>query len=399
MEVIAESRFDSMDSPSSVGMVKTAYYTFAQPPDELLLDSRLKIGPVTIAYETYGCLNTGKSNAVLVFHALSGDAHAAGFNSKRDAKPGWCDIMIGPGKPFDTSKYFVICANIIGGCRGSTGPASINPSTGKAYGLTFPEITIRDMLKPQKILIEHLGIKKLLCVTGGSMGAMQALQWVVSYPEMTESAIIIATTPEHTAMQIAFNSIGRYAIISDPSWNNWNYYGSTQKKPDIGLAIARMIGHITYLSEEAMHKKFGRNFINGSKGGKKNKNSPDFTKEFEVESYLQYQSESFIKRFDANSYLYITKAIDNFNIAKGFANLAEAFKGIKAKCLLISFSSDWLYPKEQSLKMVRALKINGVETTYINLQSEYGHDAFLIEDKKLKSVLKGFLNSVLPGEG
>ncbi|MBM3705588.1 MAG: homoserine O-acetyltransferase [Actinobacteria bacterium] len=391
MEVIRENKFDDVDSPSSVGLVETKLYTYVNPPDVMVLDSGQKISPVTIAFETYGNLNSEGSNAVLIFHALSGDAHAAGFNSRKDAKPGWWDIMIGPGKPFDSNKHFIICANIIGGCRGSTGPSSMNPSTGKPYGLTFPEITIKDMVKPQKTLIEHLGIKKLLCVAGGSMGAMQALQWIVSYPGMSEGAVIIATTPQHTALQIAFNSIGRYAIISDPAWNNGDYYGSSKKKPDMGLSIARMIGHITYLSEEAMHKKFGRKFISG---GKKNKPVADFTKDFEVESYLQYQSESFIKRFDANSYLYISKAIDNFNIAEGHSNLAEAFKGIKARCLLVSFSSDWLYPKEQSLKMVRALKINGIETTYINIESEYGHDAFLIEDRKLKSVLKGFLSSL-----
>ena len=412
MEVIKESKFDSYNSPTSVGIVATKFFTFANPPDELVLDSGVKFGPITVAYETYGKLNSSNDNAILVFHALSGDAHAAGYNSPDDLKPGWWDNMIGPNKPLDTNQYFVICSNVIGGCRGTTGPSSINPLTNKEYGTSFPQVTINDMIKVQKKLIDFLGIKKLFAVIGGSMGGMQALQWVVSYPESSESAIIIATTAEHTAQQIAFNSIGRYAIISDPEWKNGDYY-STKRKPDVGLSIARMIGHITYLSEEAMHKKFGREYINTNNNtyntnkfnknkSVKNKNNSlgyegkpaDFTKEFEVENYLQYQSESFIKRFDPNSYLYITKAIDNFNLSKDHPNLASALKNVKSKCLIISFSSDWLYPKEQSLKIVKALKINNVDTTYVNLISPYGHDAFLIDDENFKSVIKGFLKSV-----
>lgn len=371
----------------SVGIVKTKYFRFAEPPDELVLSSGERLGPITIAYETYGKLNRTATNAILIFHALSGDAHAAGYHSPGDSKPGWWDIMIGPGKPFDTNKYFVICSNVIGGCKGSTGPSSINPATGKPYGVSFPSITILDMIKPQKKLIEYLGIRKLLSVGGGSMGGMQALQWIVTYPEATHSAILIATSPTHTAQAIAFNSVGRYAIITDPNWNGGNYYG--KKNPDIGLSLARMIGHITYLSEESMHQKFGRKTVK-----QKNQNEFDFVREFEVESYLQYKGESFIKRFDANSYLYITKAIDCFNIQNGKKNLAEALKEVKAKCLVISFTSDWLYPKEQSLKIVKALKINGVDTTYCNLESNYGHDAFLIDDPKLKKVIAGFLNSL-----
>jgi homoserine O-acetyltransferase/O-succinyltransferase len=378
-----------MDYANNIGIVKTNYFKFAEPPDEFILSSGKKLGPITIAYETYGKLNEEKNNTILVFHALTGDAHAAGFNSPEEKKPGWWDLMIGPGKPFDTDKYFVICSNIIGGCKGSTGPSSVNPKTGRPYALTFPEISIRDMIVPQKKLLDYLGIETLFCVVGGSMGGMQALQWLVSYPEMSEGAMLIATSPTHTAQAIAFNSVGRYAIIQDPNWNNGNYYEG--EKPDKGLSIARMIGHITYLSEESMHEKFGRRIISGKSS---QSGSADFTKEFEVESYLQYQGESFIKRFDANSYLYITKAIDDFNITDDFENLAEAFKDIKAKCFVMSFTSDWLYPKEQSARIVKALKINGIETTYTNFESSYGHDSFLIDDERLKKLFAGFLKSI-----
>jgi len=413
MELIKDDKFDSYNSPNSVGIVKTRYHTFAFPPDELALSSGKKLGPITIAYETYGVLNKNKSNAILVFHALSGDAHAAGYNTRNDKKPGWWDIMIGPQKPFNTEKYFVICANVIGGCKGSTGPSSINPLTGKSYGLSFPALSIKDMIVPQKILLDHLGIEKLLCIAGGSMGGMQVLQWLVTYPEASKGAMIIATAAVHSAQEIAFNSIGRYAIVSDPNWQNGNYYKESVKKPDIGLSIARMIGHITYLSEEAMHQKFGRNIINNKQrftdalpdelkktsekkdlNRYKNNGTTDFTKEFEVESYLQYQGEIFIKRFDANSYLYITKAIDDFDITKGYENLADALKNVRAKCLVMSFTSDWLYPKEQSLKIVKALKINGIDTTYTNLEASYGHDSFLINDGRIKRIFTGFLKAL-----
>ena len=256
MEIIKESKFDSFDSEKSVGIVETKYFYFGEPPDEMLLESGSKLGPVTIAYETYGTLNSRQSNAILIFHALSGDAHAAGFNSKSDKKPGWWDSMIGPGKPFDTLKYYVICANVIGGCKGSTGPASINSATGKHYGLDFPLISIKDIITAQKKLIEYLGIDTLLCVVGGSMGGMQALQWIVSYPEISKGAMLIATAPSHSAQEIAFNSISRYAITTDPNWNCGDYYNGS--RPEIGLSIARMIGHVTYISEGAIHKKFGR---------------------------------------------------------------------------------------------------------------------------------------------
>jgi homoserine O-acetyltransferase/O-succinyltransferase len=415
MEIIKESKFDSFDSGKSVGIVETKYFNFGEPPEEMLLESGSKLGPVTVAYETYGTLNISRSNAILIFHALSGDAHAAGFNSKTDKKPGWWDSMIGPGKPFDTQKYFVICANVIGGCKGSTGPSSINPATGKPYGLDFPLISIKDIITAQKKLIEYLGIEILLCVIGGSMGGMQALQWIVSYPEISKGAMLIATAPCHSAQEIAFNSISRYAIITDPNWNCGDYYSGG--RPEIGLSIARMIGHVTYISEGAIHKKFGRSIkdepnrddglnrvnnqdtavLKGNNDENKNIKCPglaDFTNEFEVGSYLKYQGEAFIKRFDANSYLYITKAIDDFDVSTGYANLADALSRVKAKCFVISFSTDWLYPAEQSLKIVKALKINGIETTYTNFESPFGHDAFLIEDERLKNIFSGFLKSL-----
>ncbi len=364
-------------------IVKTEYLRIEEG---IALSNNGMIRPVDIAYETYGKLNTDKSNAILIFHALSGDAHAAGYNDEEDKKPGWWDIMIGPGKPFDTDKYFMICSNVIGGCKGSTGPSSINPKTNKPYGLTFPLISIKDMLIAQKILVESLGIKRLLCVAGGSMGGMLALQWSVAYPDSTCSAIIIATSPTHTAQEIAFNSVGRFAIIKDPKWMGGDYYG--KETPANGLSVARMIGHVTYLSEESMMSKFGRKTI------KKPSGAVDFSKDFEVESYLYRQGESFIKRFDPNSYLYITKAIDDFDITEGNKNLAEALSVIKSKCLILSFTSDWLYPKEQSVKIVRALKINNIDTAYTNLESAYGHDSFLIDDERFKKTIAGFVSSL-----
>ncbi len=310
----------------SIGIVEIKIFTFASPPDELLLDSGEKLGLVTLAYETYGKLNNQRSNAILILHALSGDAHAAGFH-EGDIKPGWWDEMIGPGKAFDTDTYFVICSNVLGGCRGSTGPSSINPRTNKPYGLDFPTITIKDMVTAQRHLIDHLGIEKLLCVVGGSMGGMQALQWAASYPERIHSVIPIATTLKHSPQQIAFNEVGRQAIMADPDWKGGDYYGGALAAK--GLAVARMIGHITYMSDISMSEKFGRRFQNGKRNSK-------FAAEFEVEGSLHYHGDNFVKRFDANSYLYITKALDYFDLSNG-KTLFEVFKGIKAKFLIMAF--------------------------------------------------------------
>lgn len=366
----------------SVEFVETQYATLCEPPDELVLDSGVKLGPITIAYETYGQLNEDRSNVILILHALSGDAHAAGWH-KGARKPGWWDIMIGPGKAFDTDRYFVICSNVIGGCKGSTGPSSINPKTGKPYGLDFPVITIGDMVRAQKKLLNYLGIDSLLSVCGGSMGGMQVLQWAVDYPDMVRSAIPIATTSRLSAQGIAFNEVGRQAIMADPNWNNGDYYG--KRPPDAGLAVARMIGHITYLSDEGMHAKFGRRLRDKEKYGF------DFSTDFEVESYLRHQGESFIQRFDANSYLYITKAQDYFDLTNGTGSLVEAFRGVKARFLVISFSSDWLFPSYQSREIVKALRLNGVDVSYCEISSTYGHDAFLLEAEQQTKLIKNFL--------
>lgn len=369
----------------SVGIVKTQYYHL---PDDLVLEGGGTLSQVTIAYETYGKLNKDKSNVILVCHALSGDAHAAGWH-KGDKKPGWWDIVIGPGKAFDTTKYFVVCSNSIGGCKGSTGPSSINPKTGRPYGLDFPMITILDMVNAQKKLIDHLGAKQLFAVIGGSSGGMQVLQWCVSYPEMVRLAIPIATAACSSPQQIAFNEVGRRAITSDPNWNNGDYYSKCP--PTNGLALARMIGHITYLSDESMYQKFGRKLQDKEKYGF------DFSTDFQVESYLHYQGDTFVKRFDANSYLYITKAIDYFDLSQFGENgsLAESFKKVKSKFLVVSITSDWLYPPYQSEEIVMALSANDIDVTYHEITSNYGHDAFLVEAGQLNYVIANFLSHPL----
>jgi homoserine O-acetyltransferase len=373
-----------MDDKRSVGIVKTQYLTFAEPPQEMLLECGRSLGPITLAYETCGKLSAAKDNAVLILHALSGNAHAAGYNQPGERQPGWWDIMIGPGKAFDTREYFVICSNVIGGCKGSTGPSSLNPQTGRPYGLTFPIVTIRDMVNTQKVLIDHLGIEQLLCVVGGSMGGMQVLQWVVSYPDRVRLAIPIATTSKLSAQAIAFDEVGRQAIQSDPHWKEGDYYG--KPIPRRGLAIARMIGHITYLSERSMHQKFGRKLQDKTEYGY------NFLADFQVESYLQYKGDHFVNRFDANSYLYISKAMDYFDLAQPYGTLEQAFSGVKAKFLVISFSSDWLFPSYQSKEIVSALRRVGAEAIYTEIQTDYGHDAFLLESEQLSSLITNFLS-------
>ncbi|MDD4859627.1 MAG: homoserine O-acetyltransferase [Dehalococcoidales bacterium] len=370
---------------TGIGVVETQYFTIA---GGLSLENGEKLNPVTLAYETYGRLNEAKSNAVLVLHALTGDAHAAGYHAGEE-KPGWWDNMIGPGKAFDTEKYFVICANVIGGCRGSTGPSSINPQTGKPYGLDFPLVTIRDMVAAQRYLIDFLGIDKLLAVAGGSMGGMQVLQWAVSYPERVRAAIPIGTAARHSPQQIAFNEVGRQAIIADPNWQDGNYYGGTP--PTRGLAVARMVGHITYMSDVSMTEKFGRRARNQQKFFK-------FDNDFEVEGYLRSRGDNFVRRFDANSYLYITKAIDRFDLAEG-NSLSEVLRNVRAKFLVIAFKSDWLYPSYQSQEIVRACKTAGVDATYCEICSSYGHDAFLLETEQQSRLVSHFLNRVAAGGG
>lgn len=367
-------------------VVKTQYYEFAHPPNELMLESGQTLGPITVAYETYGQLNADKSNAILICHALSGDAHAAFWHSEDDRKPGWWDVMIGPGKAFDTDKYFVICSNILGGCMGTTGPSSINPRTKKPYALSFPVITIADMVDVQKTLIDFLGIKRLYSMVGGSMGGMQIIDWTIRYPSHVRSAIVVAATSRLSAQGIAFNATGRNAICSDPNWNNGNYYG--KEAPEKGLAVARMIGHITYLSEESMHQKFGRRLQNKKDYGF------DLSTDFEIESYLIYQGETFVGRFDANSYLYITKAVDYFDVEKKYGSLAAAFADTQSKFLFISYSSDWLFSPAQSKEMVKALMNNNKEVTYCEISSTYGHDAFLLEKEQQTKIISNFLAKV-----
>ena len=371
----------------SVGIVKTRRFTFAEPPDELVLESGEKLGPVTLAYETYGSLDDERANAVLIMHALSGDAHAAGYHSGVDKHPGWWDKMIGPGKAFDTDRYFIISSNCIGGCMGSTGPSSVDPKTGAQYAMNFPLITIADMVKAQKKLIDHLGIEKLLAVAGGSMGGMQVLEWATAYPDVVHSAISIATTSHLSAQGIAFNEVGRQAIMSDPDWKDGNYYGGDS--PRRGLAIARMIAHITYLSDESMRRKFGRRLQD------RKELSYDFLTDFQVESYLHYQGDIFTQRFDANSYLYITKAIDYFDLAeKGGGDLVKACGNVKAGFLIIAFSSDWLYPPYQNKGIANALRANNVEVSFCTIDSSYGHDAFLLEVEQQTHLISHFLRHI-----
>jgi len=373
----------------SLGTVETRYVELCR--EGLALDNGVTLGPITVAYETYGELDSARNNVVLVCHALSGGAHAAGL-MPGEVKPGWWDRMIGPGKAFDTDKYFVICSNVLGSCYGTTGPSSVNPETGRPYGLSFPVVTIRDMVNLQRHLLDHLGIPSLLTVTGGSMGGMQALQWAVSYPERVRSVIAIATTHRHSPQQIAFNEVARRAVMSDPGWRNGDYYGTPG--PRHGLAVARMVGHITYLSDKGMELKFGRKLRNREKFGF------DFSTEFEVESYLRHQGESFVERFDANSLLYLSKALDYFDLTNGCESLTDAFRRTKALFLFIAFSSDWLYPPAQNKTIAQAVRRAGGDATYCEISSDYGHDAFLLEYKQQEPLIRAFLErvSALGGE-
>jgi len=374
----------------SAGVVEKQFFTYAQPPEKMTLESGANLGPVTIGYETWGKLSPQRDNAVLVAHAFSGDSHAAGFygDDPKEAKPGWWDSMIGPGKGLDTNKYFVICANILGGCMGTTGPSSINPETGAPYGLDFPMMTIGDIIESQKALLEYLGISSLHTVVGGSVGGMQVLEWCVRYPKMVRSAIPIATTMRHSALAIAFNEVARQAIMVDPKWSKGNYYDS--EKPDLGLSVARMIGHVTYLSDEAMRRKFGRRLQN------KENFSYGFDVDFMVESYLRYQGSKFVKRFDANSVLYITKAADYFDLVNREppARSIQDIRGVPIKFLVISYTSDWLYPTYQAKELIQALKRADLDASFCEIEADCGHDAFLIPDQRLGTLIGGFLDGV-----
>ena len=353
---------------------------------KLLLDCGIQIDKFNIAFETYGKLDQNKTNAILVFHALSGDQFVTGIN-KVTGKDGWWNLVVGANKPIDTNKYFVICANVIGGCMGSTGPKEICKETGKPYGLNFPVITIKDMVKAQAYLLDHLGIKKTLSVLGGSMGGMQALQFCSIFPDRTFTAVPIACAASHSAQNIAFNELARQAIMADPEWDSGNYI-SSGKVPRKGLAIARMAGHISYLSEQGLQNKFGRK-LQEDKGLQFS-----FDADFQVESYLKYQGYSFVDRFDANSYLYITRAMDYFDLYKeNNGNLSLAFKNSKIKYCIISFSTDWLYPTNESKKIVIALNSIGAEVSFVNIVTNNGHDSFLVDEPKFLETLKGFIDS------
>ena len=354
------------------------------------LDSGAEFAPVDFAYESYGELNADKSNAILICHALTGDQYVASTHPLT-GKPGWWRNMVGPGKPIDTDRYCVICINVMGSCLGSSGPASIDPAYEAPYAMDFPVITIADMVRAQAILLDHLGINTLAAIVGGSMGGMLALNWCSLYPDRVRSAIVIASTARHSAQNIAFHEVGRQAIMADPNWQYGNYYGG--ELPTKGLAVARMAAHITYLSEAGLTEKFGRNLQDqpdGSKGAK----SFGFDADFQVESYLRHQGLSFVERFDANSYLYITRAMDYFDLAEAHNGvLAKAFANTKTRFCLISFDSDWLYPTAESRRVVRALNAAGAAVSFVELSSPFGHDAFLLDAPEMNRIVDGFLRA------
>jgi homoserine O-acetyltransferase len=374
---------ENTNSQGSVGLVEPQTFTFAAD-EPFLLESGALLSPVTLSYETYGRLNADRSNAILILHALSGGAHAAGYDLS--GRLGWWDDCIGPGKAFDTERFFVTSSNVLGGCYGSSGPGSANPATGKPYGLHFPVVTIGDMVRAQEKLLDHLGIDRLLCAAGGSMGGMQVLEWTAHHADRVRAAIPLASTTRSSPMLIAFSEVGRQAIYADPNWQGGDYY-ETGRKPDAGLAVARMIGHITYLSDQSMQQKFGRRLQNREQFGY------EFATEFQIESYLKYKGNSFTQRFDANSYLYVTKAMDYFDLAVP-DGLAAAFAGppARVKYLVVSFTSDWLYPSYHSKELVSALTAVGADVTYLDIQSSWGHDAFLLEVDTMTRLISSFMD-------
>lgn len=354
-------------------------------PGPLRLDGGALLSPVEIAYETYGTLAPDGGNAVLICHALTGDQHVASPHPVT-GKPGWWTRMIGPGKPVDPERHFIVCANVLGSCMGSSGPATISPATGKPWGMDFPVITIRDMVRAQAMLLDHLGVGRLKAVVGGSMGGMQALSWPATFPDRVEAAVVIASTARHSAQNIAFHEVGRQAVMADPRWNGGAYYDG--EPPAAGLAVARMAAHITYLSEAGLTEKFGRRLQ------AREAKSFGFDADFQIESYLRHQGLSFVDRFDANAYLYITRAMDYFDLAEEHGGLlANAFRETKARFCLVSFDTDWLYPTRDSRAIVHALNAAGAPVSFVELSSPYGHDAFLLEAPELNRVVDGFLRA------
>ena len=363
---------------------RTLFHTFDAPENSLALDGGQTLSPYTVAYQTWGQLNADRSNAILIFHALSGDSHVAGEHE--DGRTGWWDLLVGPGLAFDTDRYFIICANVLGGCKGSTGPGSMNPATGRPYAMEFPVITINDMARAQRPLLDLLGIEKLHAVTGGSMGGMLALAFAQLYPEMTERAVVLASAHANHAQAIAWNKIGRRAIMNDPLWHDGNYYDSPQGPPKHGLAVARMIGHVTYISEGAMDRKFGRELQSAKT------QSFSFGVDYSVESYLAYQGGIFHQRFDANSYLYITRAIDYFDFAaKTGGDLAAAFARTRARFLFLSYDADWLYSPERNEAMAQAARAAGREAVHHKIHAPLGHDAFLVQQEPQTALIREFL--------
>lgn len=366
----------------SVGLVAPRDFTYDQ---SFSFKSGQTLPGFTLRYETYGQLNETRDNAILICHALSGDHHCAGRHHADDRKTGWWDNLIGPGKAVDTNRFFVICSNCLGGCSGTTGPSSVNPETGKSYGTHFPFVTIHDMVRAQKLLMDHLGVLTLHAVIGGSMGGMQAMLWAILYPSFVRRLLAMATTAREGAQAIAFNEVGRQAIMQDPAWNKGDY--TLDAGPRVGLAIARMMAHITYLSDASMDRKFGRR----KKAQAANGDAYTFDMQFEVESYLRYQGESFINRFDANSYLYITRALDQFDLAHAYGSLEAAFTPVKAETLVVGFTSDWLFPPEQNRNIALALLRAGKSASYAELSTDLGHDSFLLESEELYALVRGFL--------
>ena len=362
------------------------------PDKPLRLASGARLNQLEIAYRTYGELNADRSNAVLVCHALTGDQHAASEHPVT-GKPGWWTQVIGPGRPLDPAKHFIICSNVVGGCMGSTGPSSINPDTGRVYGLSFPVITIPDMVRAQAMLVDALGVDSLFAVIGGSMGGMQALQWAADYPERLFSAVCIAAAPRHSAQNIAFHEVGRQAIMADPEWRGGEY-ALHGVRPEKGLAVARMAAHITYLSEPALQRKFGREL-------QRDGLSWGFDADFQVESYLRHQGASFVDRFDANSYLYITRALDYFDLAEAYGGvLANAFARARdVRFCALSFTSDWLYPTVESRSIVRALNAAGCRASFVEIETDKGHDAIFLDEPVLKRALTGFLEAAAQARG
>ncbi|MEE2722298.1 MAG: homoserine O-acetyltransferase [Pseudomonadota bacterium] len=381
-------------SPSSaLGSADTPGFHVELAADRpMALDSGESIGPFTTAYTTCGTLNSDKSNAILVCHALTGDQYVLEQHPVT-GKPGWWELMVGPGKSLDTDRYFIICVNVLGGCMGSTGPRDINPETGRPWGLDFPVITIGDMVRAQALLLDHLGIEKLFCVIGGSMGAMQVLEWAARYPDRVFSAIPIAGAARHSAQNIAFHEVGRQAIMADPDWRRGNYL-QEQTNPKAGLSVARMAAHITYLSETALHRKFGRR-LQG-----REEISFGFDADFQVESYLRHQGSTFVERFDANSYLYITRAMDYFDLAAEHDGvLAAAFENTSVRFCVISFNSDWLFPTDESREVVRALNAVAANVSFVEIDTDKGHDAFLLDEREFHRTVSGFLEGAADHRG